>query len=247
MATRIFHMSDPHFGAENHHALGHFAEAVRCEGADVVLCTGDLTQRATHAQFDAAAQYFAQFKVPIVMCAGNHDMPYYNMWERLSDPYRRYRELEARVVTNVFSSEDVVLVPLVSTVRVQPRFPWVDGLVRRSALDHTLAQLGSLAQDKRFKLVFCHHPLLPQNDGERNPTIGGDNAFVELARAGAQAVVSGHVHIPFDQLRAREGQSMRMLGAGTVSTRLRGVTPSYQILTVTAASGISAERRTIAA
>lgn len=245
MATRIFHMSDPHFGAENREALNIFADAVRHEGADALLCTGDLTQRATYPQFEAAARFFEQFDVPVVICAGNHDMPYYNMWERLVDPYRRYRMVQ-RGVADAFASDDVVLVPLVSTVPLQPRFPWVDGLVRRQALQSTLAQLRSLAQDPRLKLVFCHHPLLPAQDGQKNPTIGGDNAFAQLAKAGAQAVISGHVHIPFDQQRERGGRSLRMLGAGTLSTRLRGVPPSFQILTCEADAGIVAERRIIA-
>ena len=246
MATRIFHMSDPHFGVENRDALDTFAEAVRSERADVVLCTGDLTQRATYKQFEAAAHYFDQFAVPVVMCAGNHDMPYFNMWERMSDPYRRYRTVEARTAQS-FASDDVVLFPLVSTVRIQPRFPWVDGLVRASALQATLAELQSMAQDPRIKLVYCHHPLLPAQDGQKNPTIGGERAFELLARAGTQAVVSGHVHIPFDQMRERGGRSLRMLGAGTLSTRLRGVPPSYQVLTCSAELGIVAERRPLAA
>jgi len=245
MSTRIFHMSDPHFGAENRLALKAFADAVEREGADAVLCTGDFTQRATHAQFNAAAEYLSQFSVPVVICAGNHDMPYYNMWERFADPYRRYRKLEA-CIAHTFESEDVVLVPLTTTVPIQPRFPWVDGLVRRAALDQTVSNLESLEQDHRIKLVICHHPLLPESDGLKNPTIGGDHAFAALARAGADAVASGHVHIPFDQIREREGQAMRMLGVGTLSTRLRGVPPSYQVLTCSAGHGISAERRALA-
>lgn len=244
MATRIFHFSDPHFGAENRDALAAFAQAVEREGADLVLCTGDLTQRATHAQFQAATDYFLRFDVPVVMCAGNHDMPYYNLWERFTDPYRRYRSV-AMAAESDFASEDVVLVPLVSTVRIQPRFPWVDGFVRKPALEAAVEQLRTLGQDQRHKLVFGHHPLLPARRGEKNPTRGGDRAFACLASAGAQAVVSGHVHIPFDLERSRGDHSMRMLGAGTLSTRLRGVPPSFQILTCEAGQPLSVERRVL--
>ena len=242
MTTRIFHLSDPHFGAENRNALDVFAEAVRTEGADVVLCTGDLTQRATHPQFEAAARYFGQFDVPVVMCAGNHDMPYYNMWERLSDPYRRYRKVAERVASS-FESSHVVLIPLVTTVNIQPRFPWVDGLIRRPALDLTLSRLRALEGDARHKIVFCHHPLLPAREGLKNPTINGDRAFAALAQAGAQAVISGHVHIPFDQTRQAGGQAMRMLGVGTLSTRLRGAPPSFQIVSCAQGEALRVERR----
>ena len=86
MSTRIFHLSDTHFGVENAKALESFAKAAHDEKPDLILCTGDLTQRATHEQFDAAARYFAQFAAPVMMCAGNHDMPYYNLWERFAEP-----------------------------------------------------------------------------------------------------------------------------------------------------------------
>ena len=48
---------------------------------------------------------------PVVLEPGNHDMPYYNPWERFTDPFRRYNRLR-QAVPGGFVSEDVVLVPL---------------------------------------------------------------------------------------------------------------------------------------
>ena len=242
MATRLFHLSDPHFGVENVEALDAFAAAARDERPDAILCTGDITQRATHEQFDAAARYFEQFETPVVMCAGNHDMPYYNMWERFTDPYRRFRRLYARV-GGEFVSDEVILVPLKTTVRAQPRFPWSDGYVRDEALAATVNQLRGLTADERIKIVTCHHPLVPPEEGGENPTIGGDEAFAAIARAGADAIVSGHVHIPFDLTRSSGGARVRIIGTGTLSTRLRGAAPCYQVLTVSREAGIAVERR----
>ncbi|MEP5937704.1 MAG: metallophosphoesterase [Erythrobacter sp.] len=249
MATRLFHFSDPHFGVENEAALASLAAAVHDEQPDVLICTGDLTQRAKHSEYQAAAEYFGQFDCPIVLCAGNHDMPYYNLWERFTDPFRRFRELYADV-GQPFDSEDVVLVPLVTTVRVQPRIPLSDGVVRKPALHATVQHLRGMIADTRIKLVFCHHPLLgpeaePNKASKPNATIGGDEAFAQIAASGADAVISGHVHIPFDDVRTRAGNRMRMLGTGTLSTRLRGSPPSYQVLTCSREDGISLERRVL--
>ena len=243
--TRIFHCSDVHFGVENRAALDAFAKAAIDERADLVLCTGDVTQRAKHSEFAAARDYFAQFDCPVVLCAGNHDMPYYDMWERFTDPYRRYRRLKSGISSAAFRSPDVVLVPLKSTVRIQPRFPWSDGFVTDEALAETIAHLKGLKGDKRQKLIICHHPLLGENEGAKNPTIGGDAAFAALAAAGGDVVISGHVHIPFDLTRERGGHSMRMLGVGTLSTRLRGSPPSYRVLTCALGQPIEAELRTL--
>lgn len=244
MTTRIFHLSDPHFGVENRSALAEFASAVRAERPDLVLCTGDLTQRATHGQFAEAGEFFAGLGTRVVLCAGNHDMPYYNLWERFTDPYRRFRQLYAEVGSE-FASDDLVLVPLKTTVRVQPRFPWSDGYVRSGALEATIHHLGRLTGDTRLKIVTCHHPLLPAREAERNPTIGGNDAFAAIAGAGADAVVSGHVHIPFDLRRSAKGAAVRMIGAGTLSTRLRGAPPGYNVLTCSRDSGIEVEQRVV--
>ncbi len=245
MATRLFHISDVHFGVEDACALRVVADAVGQEQPDAVICTGDLTQRAKHGEYAAAARWFGSLGVPVVLQAGNHDMPYYNMWERFTDPYRRYRNLNAAVGAH-FQSDDVVLVPLVTTVRAQPRFPWSDGFVRENPLARTCAALAELADDPRTKIVFGHHPLLGPEGTGKNPTIGGARAFEAIAAAGAHAVMSGHIHTPFDELREHAGQSLRMIGAGTLSTRLRrGAPPSYKVLTCEPGGVIAVETRAL--
>ncbi len=222
MPTRLFHISDVHFGVEDRAALAALAEAVALEKPDAVVCTGDLTQRAKHSEYAAAQEWFAGLGVPVVLEPGNHDMPYYNPWERFTDPFRRYNALRAAVADG-FESADVVLVPLRTTVRAQTRFPWSDGVVKSAALRPAVEAITALkdAGDPRTIIVIAHHPLLGDEGKPANPTIGGDAAFAALAAAGADAVISGHVHIPFDQHRTSGGHGMRMIGTGTLSTRLR--------------------------
>lgn len=243
--TRLFHVSDVHFGVEDRAALAWFAAAVLAERPDAVVCTGDLTQRATHRQYARAADWFAALDVPVMVQPGNHDMPYYNMWERFRSPYARYGMLEAAVGSELALAH-AVIVPFDTNVRAQLRWPWSDGVVRRRKLEATLARLRALKDDPRPKLVACHHPLLPAEDGLRNPTIRGDMAFAALAEAGASAVLSGHVHRPFDLMRARGNRPLRMIGAGTLSTRLRGAEPSYNAVTIDPSGTITVERRDFA-
>lgn len=244
--TILFHVSDTHFGVEDRAALDWFSSAVHDERPDAVVCTGDLTQRATHAQYRAAAKWFASLGVPIMLQPGNHDMPYYNPWERIRRPYARSGALEQAVGSELDLAHAVV-VPFDTNVRAQLRWPWSDGVVRRRKLDAALERLHQLRADPRLKIVACHHPLLADRDGAKNPTIRGDMAFAELAAAGAGVVLSGHVHFPFDQQRARGNHAMRMIGAGTLSTRLRrGAPPSYNVVTVSAAGQVAVEHRNFA-
>jgi len=245
MTTTLFHVSDIHFGTENRAALDAVADAIAREKPDALVCTGDLTQRARHEQYAAAGEWFRSLGVPVMLDPGNHDMPYYNLWERFTDPYRRYRRLRDAVGRS-FRSADVVLVPLKTTVRAQRRFPWSDGVVTRRALADTLNRLAGLEDDPRTVIVTAHHPLLGPRDDGRNPTIGGDRAFAALAKAGADAVMSGHVHVPFDEVRRRDGIAMRTIGAGTLSTRLRdGAPPSYRVITCEPGGTIATELRVV--
>lgn len=230
MTTHLFHISDVHFGAEDRAALAALETAIAVERPDALLCTGDLTQRAKKSEYAAAAEWFAGLGVPVVLDPGNHDMPYYNLWERFTDPYKRYRSLHTRV-GGVLESEHVVLVPLKTTVRAQLRFPWSDGVVTRAALDRTLEILETMKHDGRTVIVTAHHPLLGPEMSDKNPTRGGHRAFAAIAAAGAHAVISGHVHVPFDGVRSVAGQEMRTIGTGTLSTRLRDNSPaSYRVL-----------------
>ena len=239
----IFHVSDTHFGVEDRAAMAWFEAAVDAAQPDALICTGDLTQRATHRQYAAARDWFLGLGVPVMVQPGNHDMPYYNLWERFRRPYARFGALEAAVGAQL-ELEHALIVPFDTNVPAQLRWPWSDGVVTRRNLDEALGRLSALRDDPRPKLVACHHPLLPEDDGRKNPTIRGDLAFAELAAAGAQMVMSGHVHFPFDQVRSRNNHAMRMVGAGTLSTRLRkGAPPSYNVVTIDAAGAIAVEHR----
>lgn len=231
MATRLFHISDVHFGAEDQTALARVERAIAAERPDALVCTGDLTQRATRAQYKAAADWFSRLDVPVWVDPGNHDMPYFNLLERFRTPYRRYNDLRASVAVPTFETEDVVLIPLKTTVRSQKRWPWSDGVVTPSALSATLGVLDRFRNDPRLRIITAHHPLLGPEPGSASQTIGGIDAFSRLVDNGANAFLTGHTHVPFNEHRTNGHRSGQLIGAGTLSTRLRGgAAASYNAL-----------------
>ncbi|WP_394730278.1 metallophosphoesterase family protein [Altererythrobacter sp. GH1-8] len=246
MATRLFHISDVHFGVENRAALSEVADAVRAERPDALVCTGDLTQRATHRQYAAAEEWFGQFDIPVWLDVGNHDMPYYSPWERFSDPFRRFRKLMRAAAVEALETDDLVLIPLLTTVSAQWRWPWSDGVIKRSALEETAKRLERFRHDPRTIVVTAHHPLHGPKAGGPNRTIGGDAALKTLAERGVNAILSGHIHNPFNEVRAAGRREVQVIGAGTLSTRLRnGAPPSYNVLTCRKGAGIEVETRII--
>ena len=233
----LFHISDLHFGQEDRAALDWFAAEVAAHRPDAVICTGDLTMRGRVREFAAAAAWLGALGVPVSLEAGNHDMPYY--WDplrRLLRPYHRYQAMR-RDVHSDLAIEGVALVSLKTIARAQWRFNWSKGQVRARALDSTLAGLAA-AGGRPLRLVACHHPLIDADTRSTGSTRGGKRALAALARAGADAVLSGHVHDAFDRMVQTEAGPIRVIGAGTLSERLRASRPGYNRLEWSAQKGL---------
>lgn len=228
--TTLFHISDLHFGLEDRRALDWVSGAIRNERPAAVAVTGDLTMRARHPEFRAACRWIGDLAAPVTVEPGNHDMPYFNLVERIVTPYRRFRAIEA-LLERKLELGDLHIVPLQTVTRAQWRFPWVDGWVREPALARTLAEIDALPPGARV-LVTAHHPLPERGPSGRLLTINGRRAMAELARRGVLAVLTGHVHDPFDLVEQTAQGPLRMIGAGTLSRRVRSTPPSFNQITV---------------
>jgi 3',5'-cyclic AMP phosphodiesterase CpdA len=223
---RLFHVSDVHFGAEDPEAIHWFGERVAEEKPDAVIMTGDLTMRATRREFERGGDWLRSLKVPVTLEVGNHDIPYYwDPFRRLFAPYQRYAAVEQMIEAEL-NLPGITVVPLKTTARAQWRWNWSKGRVSRGSLRRALAMI---AEAPRGNLIFvaAHHPLIEGGTKGTAKTRHGDSALTALAQAGAHAVLSGHVHDPFDVPVERCGRTVRMIGAGTLSKRVRNSPPAF--------------------
>jgi 3',5'-cyclic AMP phosphodiesterase CpdA len=223
---RLFHVSDVHFGAEDPAALRWFEERVADEKPDAVVMTGDLTMRARRREFEAGGRWLQGLGVPVTVEVGNHDIPYY--WDplgRFISPYRRYKALE-RMIERELHLPGVTIVPLKTTARAQWRLNWSKGAVSPRSLDRALKQIATAPKGDLI-FVAGHHPLVEAGTRGTARTLNGESALRRLAGAGAHAVLSGHVHDPFDIPVERSGWTVRMIGAGTLSKRTRATPPAF--------------------
>jgi 3',5'-cyclic AMP phosphodiesterase CpdA len=223
--TLLFHLSDIHFGLEDNRALDWVHQEIAERRPQAVAITGDLTMRARQREFAAACHWIRSLDVPVTVEIGNHDMPYFNLVERFFAPYRRFRAIEG-LVERELDLPGVAIVSLKTAVRAQPRLNWSKGWVSRSALRKCLAALDALPPGKKA-LVAVHHPLREVGTRGTALTVNGMRALTELARRPVLAVLSGHVHDPFDILEDTPAGPVRMIGAGTLSQRLRSTPPSF--------------------
>ena len=228
---RLFHLSDIHFGLADERALAWAEKCIHGENPDAVAITGDLTMRARSHEFTAACDWILGLQAPVTVEVGNHDLPYFNFVERFVSPYRRFRAIEALIERKI-ELERLAIVSLKTTARAQWRLNWSKGWVTDEALAATLAAIDALPAGTRV-LVACHHPLVETGTRGTALTRGGERALDALARRKVLAVLSGHVHDPFDLTHETGAGPLRMIGAGTLSKRIRSTPPSFNELTIT--------------
>lgn len=229
--TKLFHVSDVHFGAEDPAALDWFAACVAEEKPDAVVMTGDLTMRALPHEFDAGARWLQSLGVPVTVEPGNHDVPYYtDLLRRLFRPYKRYATIE-RMLERPLAVPGVTVVPLKTVARLQWRVDQSKGMVSRRSLEEATRTIADAPKDHVI-LIAAHHPLIDLGLTEPVRTRGGRAALERLAAAGADAVLTGHVHYPFDIPVEKADRTVRLIGAGTLSKRLRHSPPAFNELRV---------------
>ena len=226
--TLVFHLSDIHFGLVDEEAIAWVKREIAERRPDAVAITGDLTMRARHREFEAATRWIRSLDVPVTVEVGNHDLPYFNLIERFFTPYKRFKGVES-VVEKELDLPGLAIVPLKTAVRAQPRLNWSKGWVTDAALTKCLAAIDALPDGVRA-LVAVHHPLREVGTSGTALTHNGQKALTALAQRPVIGVLSGHVHDPFDLVQETVHGPVRMIGAGTLSQRVRSTPPSFNEL-----------------
>ena len=227
--TLIFHLSDIHFGLENNRALDWVKAEVATRRPTAVAITGDITMRARTREFDAATKWIRSLDAPVTLEVGNHDLPYFNLIERFFRPYAKFQGVE-HLVERELTLPGLAIVPLKTTARAQPRLNWSKGWITGAALEKCLQAIDALPAGTRA-VVTAHHPLREVGTKGTALTRNGAKALAELAKRPVAAVLSGHVHDAFDITEQTANGPVRMIGAGTLSQRIRSTPPSFNEIT----------------
>lgn len=193
----ILHMSDAHFGTERPHAVAALLRLAREQKPGVVILSGDITQRARRAQFDAARAFVARLGTPVFLVVpGNHDIPLFNVFARLFAPYAGYARAFGSDLEPEYDSPELLVV-CVNTTRASRH---VQGEVS-SAQIRRVAERLRRAGPEQLRLIVVHHPVhvISAND-EKNLLYGHTDAVQAWARAGGDLVLGGHIHLPYVRL-----------------------------------------------
>jgi 3',5'-cyclic AMP phosphodiesterase CpdA len=222
----VLQVSDPHFGAEQAPVVEALLGLAQAQRPDLVVMSGDITQRARRAEFDAARRFVERLPpASLLAIPGNHDIPLFNVAARLFQPYAGFRRAFGEALAPVHSSPSLLVIG-VNTTRA---YRHIDGEISAAQRDAVAAQLRR-AQPEQLRIVVTHQPLqVPSARDAHNLLHGWAPALQSWSAAGADIVMGGHIHLPY-VLAVREPALERALWcvqAGTsVSSRTRREAPN---------------------
>ena len=208
---RLLHLSDIHFGPPHHEPAATGVEAlVRERRPDLIVVSGDLTQRARASQFRQARRFLEGLERPFLAVPGNHDVPMYRFWERLFDRFGAYRRHFSADLAPAWVDDEMEVVGFNTAYNltidngrftgrqlagIRERFgSGRPGAVRQAP--GVPAERPAPVRGLPVRIAVAHHPLaaLPELMGWRTARRGGE-ALAAFAAAGVDLVLSGHVHV----------------------------------------------------
>jgi 3',5'-cyclic AMP phosphodiesterase CpdA len=231
----IAQISDLHFGRHSAAAAEDLLASLRAAEPDLVVVSGDLTQRARRAEFIQARLFLDRISQPKLVVPGNHDMPLYDLFRRFMTPFAKYRHYISPVglAGDLFRDEEIVVLGL-NTAR---RFTHKSGRISMAQISQ-IRRIFSDAPRELFKALATHHPLGFPRD-ERPLELAGRSgpALEAIAAAGVHLLMSGHHHRALSgdmEIGMAARGSVLILHAGTaISTRVRGAEGnSYNLISV---------------
>jgi 3',5'-cyclic AMP phosphodiesterase CpdA len=229
----IVHASDLHFSRVDRRVIDALTTTINDLSPDLVVVSGDLTQRARRQQFREAATFLKSLRPRVLVVPGNHDVPMFNVMARLTDPFAGYRKHISSDLEPVFEDREMVVVGLNS---VRTMLFSDDGRLNVTQAERGAERLRAAAPGA-IKVIVTHHPFDVPSGHMEDKMIGRSRmAMARLAAAGADLFLAGHLHVSHVGGTATRyqiaGHSAVLVQAGTLSTRQRGEPNAFNVIRV---------------
>jgi len=231
----LAHLSDLHFDRVEPALLEPLRRKLFALAPNLVVVSGDLTQRARKSQFRQAVDYLKTLPQPQLIVPGNHDVPLYNVFKRFLTPLSNYKGVVTDDLSPDFFDDEMAVVG-VNTAR---SLVFKGGRINEKQMREVKDKLCGLPEHVA-KIIVTHHPFdVPEGSHEKDQIVGrAAKALEKLAGCGADVLLSGHLHEAHVGHTAERyciaGVSALVVQAGTAtSSRTRDSTNSFNILRLT--------------
>ncbi len=192
--TLLAQISDPQFGTERPLVVDALVRLVHEQAPNLVVLSGDITQRGRRRQFLAARAFMDRLGVAATLVIpGNHDIPLYALATRLLTPYANHCRAFGADLEPMFESDRL----LVITVNTTRYYRHTDGEVSTEQIERVARRLER-ATGNQLRVVVTHQPVaVTRKQDEIDLLHGGERAIRGWALAGADLILGGHIHLPF--------------------------------------------------
>lgn len=229
----LVHLSDLHFGRINPATPGPLLECVEQLSPDLVVVSGDLTQRARAWQFREARDFLARLPKPQIVVPGNHDVPLYDVVSRFVRPLVNYRRYITDDLEPYYRDDEIAAIGI-STAR---SFTFKGGRINELQVAGVREKLCALPP-QTTRVIVTHHPFdLPEGRARADLVGRARMAMETFVACGCDVILSGHLHVSHTghtAIRYRlPGRSALLVQAGTAtSTREREEPNSFNVLRI---------------
>jgi 3',5'-cyclic AMP phosphodiesterase CpdA len=229
----IAHISDLHFGRINSMTLPALTAAIGKAGPDVVVVSGDLTQRARRTEFAAARIFLDTLPKPQIIVPGNHDVPLYDLMSRWRSPLKRYRRYICNDLEPFFADGEIAVLGM-NTAR---SLTFKNGRINAKQIAATCRLLGG-TPPKTVRVLVTHHPFDMADPKSHSDIVGrAGTAMSQFARCRIDLILTGHLHLSqvsdSNTRYSIAGYSALFIQAGTAtSLRQRGELNAWNLIRI---------------
>lgn len=215
----IVHLSDIHFGKIDRATIEPLVRAVHEARPNLVIVSGDLTQRALHKEFRAARDFVHSLPGPQMIVPGNHDLPIWNPIERFARPLSRFKRFITPNLHPLYEDEEIAAVGINTARSRSTKY----GHINRTQLAFVRQKLCPMPSD-RIKILVTHHPFdLPEGYSNTRQLVNrAGRAMKVLAECGVDLLLAGHLHRIFARDTAERykthGYAALVVQAGTATS-----------------------------
>ncbi|QDP73177.1 metallophosphoesterase [Legionella israelensis] len=224
---KIVHISDLHFGLHDQSLIKPFLEDIFTLHPDVILISGDLTQRAKHWQFVEARFFFRELPGNVLIVPGNHDIPFYNPVARLLKPFKRFEQYVSAEFGCIYTDENVRILGLnsVNPQRIK------NGKLHEEDFNKINTFFSKNAET--LNILFFHHNFDSVYDFHK-PLENADQLLECLKSSPVNIVCTGHLHYSNLALFKKKQQQVGLIlhGGSLFCKRSKDLLNSYFVLEV---------------
>ena len=244
---KLAHVSDTHFGKiTSPGVVDALVDEINQADVGLVTVSGDLTQRARKAEFEAAAAMLEAFVPPVLVVPGNHDVyPWWFPLKRILNPLARYERFISADHTPTFENEDVAVLGVNSAHGRTIKGGHIDAVARSS-----IASYFENRPPEIFKVIVVHHHLTKiQALGPHDVARRAQKALEICSHVGVDLILCGHLHIShIEPIEIVPEEHRLVIASAGTATSTRGRRSNrksnfYNIVEVKATKFIVEERR----